>query len=131
MSDLKTLKDKLQNTKILVVDDEEEVLDTTVEFFKKISQSVDKAKNGSQALKMHDMNKYDIIVSDARMPVMSGWELFKQLHDRNDSVFIIVMSGSTDELDENKGCCDYMLAKPIRIDKIAEVLKAYLYKKGL
>lgn len=62
--------------RILVVDDEPAIRRLLVEFFSAQGYSVDHASDGVEALALIEKNIPDSIISDIRMPIMDGIELF-------------------------------------------------------
>lgn len=131
MIDLKSLREKVHHLKVLIVDDEINVLNATEEFFKKLFNDVDKAKDGQEALELYNKNNgaYDLILSDANMPAMGGWNLFKILRQNKTDALLVIMTGS--EEDGDKTICDSILIKPLRLEPIVEVLNKLVSKKGL
>lgn len=70
--------------KVLVVDDEVEILSVWIGLFKTLEMQVEvhTAENGIEALKMVEtVNKYDLIISDYMMPKMNGLELIAHLKE--------------------------------------------------
>jgi PleD family two-component response regulator len=65
--------------KILVVDDEYTIRESLRELFLNAGYECDGAENGEDALRLINSCKYDLILSDIMMPLMSGVELFKKL----------------------------------------------------
>jgi CheY-like chemotaxis protein len=129
MSNLKSLKEKINHLKILVVDDNLPVLESTLLFFNKFAQS-DGAKNGKEALELYEKNGgYDIVVSDAKMPGMSGWTLLQKIRQIDPHAFIGIMSGYGIEDDTDRTLCDFFLDKPVSIDGLVEMFEKYL-KQG-
>ena len=81
--------------KLLVVDDDEDVLDVfRVLFEKKEGIDIETAQNGADALKKILENNYDYVVSDTNMPKMDGVELLKKsLVSRPKIKFCLMFSG--------------------------------------
>ncbi len=133
MIDLKSLKEKVQNLKVLIVDDEEDVLSTTEEFFNKLFKNVDKAKNGQEALELYkkENGSYDLIISDANMPGMDGWSLFRELNKNKTGAFLVIVTGSVEQDGEDRCLCESILLKPLQLEHIVEVLDKLVTKKGL
>jgi two-component system response regulator YesN len=59
-------------------------------------QLVDCFENGKQALSFVDTNPVDVILSDIKMPVMTGLELAKELNSRNSKILIVFLSAYKD-----------------------------------
>jgi PAS domain S-box-containing protein len=91
---------------------------------------VDTVGDGEQAISILSEKNYDCLFLDLRMPVMDGIMTTAAIRDpsssvRNHDLSIIIMTASTDREDE-KQCieagADFFLSKPVRRDKILEVL---------
>ncbi len=63
--------------RLLVVDDEPSIVEVLSEALRSCGHSVDTAVNGKLALRMLEKAEYDGIISDLKMPGMSGQELFR------------------------------------------------------
>ena len=84
--------------KYLVVDDNIDVIES-VEFFNEISPQYDiyTAKNGKEALEKFKESFYDVVITDQRMPMMTGTELMIELKKLNSSVKVYLISGDEDK----------------------------------
>lgn len=132
MYDLMTIKEKVSSLRILVVDDEEAILNGTTVFMKKFFNHVDSAKNGEDALKkFKEEGPYDIILTDVRMPKVTGWELIEALKDIDTEFFSAVMTGSPDVDGAFKDNCDIFMAKPIDINNLKRMMEMVIKKKNL
>jgi YesN/AraC family two-component response regulator len=99
---------------------------------KKFCSHVDGAKNGEIALKMvREQGPYDIVLTDVRMPKMSGWALARELKNVDPNIFVAVMTGSPEMDGICTEDCDIYMAKPIDIEKMQLMLEALIEKKGL
>ncbi|MDR2044525.1 MAG: response regulator [Clostridium sp.] len=83
--------------------------------------------NGKEALEFLSRHKVDLIISDIRMPVMSGIELLQAMRRKNisDAYFIILSSYSDFEYARQVlryDCMDYLL-KPIKEKDLTEILR--------
>jgi twitching motility two-component system response regulator PilH len=77
------LVSKLANKKILVVDDEPDLLSILQELLEGDGAQVIQATNGDEALALIQKNPVDIVVSDIRMPNGNGMELLQTLRKRD------------------------------------------------
>ncbi len=121
----------VQKKRILVVDDEKYILDFFVEAFQSLPMTIDTAKNGQVALKKMQSLEYDVVITDYRMPQMSGKELFnwiKEHHPRlaNRIVFVTgdTVSNETRSFFTENNC--RFLAKPFKIEEVKEVVQQVL-----
>jgi len=104
--------------RLLIVDDEAILLDGLVELFREwgtdaYGMEVYRANSALNALKIMENNKMDIVLTDIRMPVMSGLELFDIIRERYTACKVIFLTGYNDfnYIQEvlRKGGVDYVL----------------------
>ncbi|MDA3886646.1 MAG: hybrid sensor histidine kinase/response regulator [Candidatus Delongbacteria bacterium] len=90
-----------KNVNILFVDDEQPVLNGIKRIFhtQRNDWELFFANSGDEALKMVDQHKFDLVVSDGKMPGMSGIELLQKLREREDTKDIptIMLTGYVDD----------------------------------
>lgn len=87
----------LQKSSILLAEDEDRVRES---FKKVLLLYVDKvydAKNGEEALELYKKHTPDIVITDIKMPRLSGLELIKKIRSSNQNIPIIVTSAYTDQ----------------------------------
>jgi DNA-binding response OmpR family regulator len=117
--------------KILLVDDEKELVSTLAERLSFRGIRAKWAINVSDALSIAEKDRFDVAVIDVKMPKMGGFELKRKLEEKfPDMKFIFVTGHGSQEAFEQaeaEGSADYYLVKPISIEvliqKIHEVLK--------
>lgn len=115
---------------VLVVDDEELVRRPIRLTLTDAGFRVVEAENGRVALGLvEQMNgEIDVVLSDVRMPEMTGWELADALLDRYPSVPVILMSGYASELTDasiSNGTLS-LLAKPFGSAALTAKIRAVL-----
>src|SRR5437667_5441027 len=95
---------------------------------------VDTAGDGSEALEALTERPYSVVVTDLRMPKVSGMELIEEVQKRRLPVAVIVTTGhgSIDEAVQamRLGATDF-LTKPIDIDHLRRVLRRALRERAL
>lgn len=107
---------------ILIVDDEQSLLDICNEALTESGFSVNIAHDGASALRMlSHLPGLDLVISDLRMPGMSGLELLKKLREGNSDADFLIMTGfgSIETAVESirLGAADY-LPKPFNISHL-------------
>ena len=108
---------------ILLVDDDETVRETSADMLQELGYTVMQAASGSQALDMLDANPgFDVMVTDIRMPGMSGLELSDVAADRYAELKIILISGYFLPQVINRR----FLQKPFRTHDLDEAIRAEL-----
>jgi two-component system response regulator PilR (NtrC family) len=107
--------------RILVVDDEQIIRESLSFILKKEGYSVEEAGNGKDALAKHELNAFDIIITDIEMPEMKGVELLKQIRQRTPQALVVIITafGSVETAVQalREGAADYIL-KPINFDDL-------------
>ncbi len=123
--------------KILIIDDNEEIANTLKQLFQFHDFQVETALNGKLGLEKVHSFLPDLIILDALMPVMDGFETIKRLKDSemyNDIPVIFLSANYTEE--EHKiiglelGADDYLL-KPFNTKELITKVKALLQRKYL
>lgn len=81
-------------SKILVIDDERSVRNTLKELLEMEKHSVDLAEDGATAYQMIEKSpKYDLVISDVKMPNMDGLELLSKIKENYPSIVVVIISG--------------------------------------
>jgi HD-like signal output (HDOD) protein len=85
--------------KVLFVDDEPRVLEAIQRMLSEAADhwDVDTATSGQEALVKLAKGKFDVLVTDMRMPGMDGAQLLAEVNERWPSITRIVLSGQTDQ----------------------------------
>ncbi len=113
--------------RILIADDEKEVVEIMRNFLSKRGLFVDIAFDGKKALESIKANHYDLVFLDENMPELTGLEVVEHVK-RNKLNHKIVMITGYPEIREDfaraLGVDDY-IEKPIDLQKIAEVVNRY------
>ncbi|MCK5145506.1 sigma-54-dependent Fis family transcriptional regulator [bacterium] len=117
---------------ILIVDDEAAQRDTLSGYLKKKHFTVFSAESGKAAIDVVEKNIVDIILSDMRMPEMSGTALLKVVKQLNPRIMVVMMTAFGDVDDAvtamKEGAEDY-IQKPIDLDHLDIVIGKMLEKK--
>ena len=87
---------------ILVVDDERELAEVLAEALGRDGHTVEIASNGADALRQLERHGYDLVVSDTKMPVMDGMELYRELARRFPALGKRIIFITGDVLDAEK-----------------------------
>ncbi len=120
-------------TKILIVDDEKAIRESLQMFLSEEGFSSDTASNGEEALKKIEENKFDLVISDLKMPQLGGIELLEKSSGISPDTFFIIMTAyasvDTAITALRNGAFDYLI-KPIEFDDLLIRVKRLLdYKK--
>jgi len=115
--------------KVLVVDDEEDILEVIQDRLEAYGFTVVTAGNGVEALRKLSVERFDGIFLDVKMPEMGGIETLEEIRkrDRKIPIIIITSSSTKDSALEAmaKGANDYVL-KPFEWEELkAKIEKVY------
>jgi len=119
--------EKSENEKILLVDDEEYLLKSLEVFLKnETNYEIFTASDGKEAIEIIDSKDIDLILTDLKMPEISGVELMEYVKGKSEDVPVIVMTAyaslnSAIEALRN-GAYDYLI-KPYEFDMVLIVIK--------
>lgn len=83
--------------KILIVDDEVQILKAMSRMFLDTDMEILTAENGMDALKLLEAGEVDLLISDMKMPLMDGCELLLRVKEMYPKIIRISLSGYTDE----------------------------------
>jgi two-component system alkaline phosphatase synthesis response regulator PhoP len=119
--------------KVLVVDDEPEILDLLRYNFSKKGLEVAVALNGEDALDKIDADPPQVIVLDIMMPVMNGIELCRKLRadDRYRNIPVLFLSASSDDvlvLSAMSSGGDHFVSKPVHLNLLFRIVSG-LYEE--
>lgn len=113
-------------SKILIVDDEENMRHMLYTVLNKLGYDVDAAADGEAALTMFQKTDYDFILCDIKMPKMDGMAFLNKIKGKTGSTIVIMMSayGTMETAIEamKLGAYDY-ISKPFKIDEVHIALK--------
>jgi two-component system NtrC family sensor kinase len=121
----------VRGKRILVVDDEQYILDFFVEVFHSLPKLVDTANDGHAAMERMKASEYDLIITDFKMPQMSGRDLYKWIKEQRPHLAdrMIFVTGDTVSLETRTFFEDNRnryLAKPFKIEEVKEVIQQTL-----
>lgn len=124
---------KSQKEKILVVDDEPDIIMLIRKYLEHNNYNVIMATNGKEAREKAANEKPDLILLDARMPVLDGWETLKRLREHPDlnniSVIMVTACAQRQDIATAVACdVDDYITKPVDfvflLEKITETLES-------
>ncbi len=116
--------------KVILIDDEPKILkglSMLIDWEKEGYEVVKLCNNALEAIDYLKTQEVDLIISDVKMPHMTGIELVKNLRENgfDQTSFLIMSSYSEFEYVKDAlkcGCMDYIL-KPIQVDELLEILR--------
>ena len=117
--------------KIMVVDNEPDIVDLTRTVLEIGGYSVVPAYSGEECLKNLNKEKVDLILLDIMMPGMSGWDVFNRIKKKYTNVRVAFMSvleisDKRKQVLLDEGLADYIMKpfdKDTLLDKVDNILR--------
>jgi response regulator RpfG family c-di-GMP phosphodiesterase len=120
--------------RILVVDDERVIREILAEFLTLEGFSVHTVEDGEKALTELRLHPYDLLITDLKMPRLSGLQLLEKIEAERLGVLTVLMTGfgtvETAIEAMKKGAYDYLL-KPFKVEEVIHVVERALYRQRL
>ena len=121
-----------QPSRILLIDDNKHGLVARRNVLEDLGYAVETAKSGRSGLAKFDREPFDLVVTDYRMPEVSGLEVLQEIRRRNKRVPVVILSGYAEKLGltEKSTGADAVLAKgPREAQDLVRVVARLLKKK--
>jgi DNA-binding NtrC family response regulator len=122
----------MEKFKILLVDDEEEFVETLSERLEMRDLNSELALNGEQALQIVTDQEPDVMVLDLKMPGIDGMEVLRRVRKAYPKVQVIILTGHGTDKDAEEakrlGAYSY-LQKPVDIDHLVKIMRDAFRKK--
>jgi len=128
------MDDAHQKETLLFVDDEENILDIASEYFQFKGFDVLTARNGREAVQVLESAHIDCCFTDINMPEMDGLALAEHIHQTDNTIPVIVMTGYP-SLDNTiatlkNGVVDFLI-KPVNLEQMELAVRRVLRQRRL
>ncbi len=127
-------KDKALAAKILVVDDEPAITVALAKKLRREGYDCLTASSGEEALRRLATDEFDLVVTDVRMPGMSGIELLQEIKRRDAEIQVIMMTAYTDigfAVEALRHKADDYLLKPFNLAELSHSVARSLEHRRL
>jgi two-component system, OmpR family, alkaline phosphatase synthesis response regulator PhoP len=119
------------NKKILVADDEPNIVAALEFLLQRNGFEVKVARNGEEALRLVESESPDLVLLDIMMPVRSGYEVCKRIRERAEwgHIKIVMLSAKGRDAEVEKGMAlgaDLYITKPFSTRDLVEKIKRLL-----
>jgi len=129
---LKRVEVEDPKARILCVDDEEVILDSLRKILVLDGYNVDTVETGQEALGLVQINDYDFVFTDLKMPSMSGTDVAKSVKHLRPDIDVVIITGyaTVESAVEcmKHGALDY-IEKPFAEDELRLFVKRAMFKR--
>ncbi|MEX0687895.1 MAG: response regulator, partial [Pirellulales bacterium] len=128
----------LEGRRILVVDSDDQVRAAAHALLERSGCTVETARDGGEAVSMVravGADAYDVIISDIRLPDMSGHQLLLRLQELLDPVPLVLMTGFGYDpghsiVKARQAGIDLVLFKPFRVDQLLDTVEKAVSRRA-
>ena len=115
----------MSKLRILIVDDEEELVGALVERLQLRGMEAHGVTSGAEALVFIQTTELDVVLLDMKMPGLGGLQVVKKIKAEKPQLQVVLLTGHGSAEDAEKGieCGAFdCLMKPIKIEELCQVL---------
>jgi two-component system response regulator PilR (NtrC family) len=118
---------------VLVIEDEPGVRLVVCDLLASLGWDADEASDGAAGMALFERHPYDLVVTDLRMPRLTGWDVVEAARARVPTIPIIMMSGfaTGDDLRRARRAGIPLLEKPFSLSELRRVLREALTSGGI
>jgi two-component system response regulator YesN len=115
--------------KVLISDDEIEIVEFLSSFLKRKKVHVSIATDGNQALELFELHSPDLTLLDIGMPTLNGLQVLKKIKKKNPRAKVIMVTGKGDK--ESMAAADKLgadgyLTKPLELSELYSIVSKFL-----
>ena len=118
--------DVVAKPRILYIDDDEMVRNSTAALLQSLDFSVELASERNEGLRKLEQANFQLVFCDHGLPGMNGSDVLKEIRSRWPSLPVVIVSGWSRPIDPDHLQPDAYLEKPVMYEDLAKVLKTYL-----
>jgi len=116
----------MDNIKILIVEDNADLVFTLSRVLKKVGYQIFTADTGEKGLSIFRKELIDLVILDLKLPKIGGIDVLTQMKEMNPDILVLMMTASTDVSPAieaiKKGAYDYLI-KPFELEKLKHDVK--------
>ncbi len=114
---------------ILIVEDDEDLREIYKEILELYDYDVQIAFNGLEGVEKFKQQKPSLVIMDADMPVLDGYNAFKQIKEIDNNANVIIVTGFSDNDPRSKEAIKLgltkIISKPIGVNDLLDLVKKY------
>ena len=113
----------IDRLKVLVIDDDENIVRTFQRILKKKGYQTDTARTGQEAIRKANGKTYDLALIDICLPDMSGMDLLDKLADLDSKMVKIIITGFPIMAPEESAKAAACLVKPVKPLELLSIIE--------
>jgi DNA-binding NtrC family response regulator len=115
----------MKKASILIVDDNEDILETLSAILEEKGYHTDTAKSGIEAIEKSTMNSYNVALLDGKLPDIEGTKLLTKIEETSPRMIKIIITGSgflENEIEALNLGADAYIIKPVNPENLLTVI---------
>jgi DNA-binding NtrC family response regulator len=123
-----------EKVSILIVDDDEDTLETLTDILQEKGFYTESAKTGKEALAKVEERFFNVVLLDIKLPDMTGIEVLQALNEKNKSTMSIMITANAtvqNAIDANNFGANAYIIKPIDQEKLLHAITECLKKQEI
>jgi CheY-like chemotaxis protein len=114
--------------RVLVIDDDRSVRAFVCDMLESLGYETDNADDGVRGLALLERHRYDLVVTDLRMPELTGWDVVNAVRGRRPTMPMILISGfaTDDDMRQAQRLGVPLLQKPFSVIEFRRVVRELL-----
>jgi CheY-like chemotaxis protein len=120
-------KVKARRVSILGIDDQEVIRELLNSIISRMGHRIVSTENGEDGLRLFKEGHFDLVIIEAGLPGISGWDIAEQVKALSPDTPVIMLSGWDPQVVDTgsrRPTADFVLAKPFRVDQLGSVIGA-------
>ena len=114
--------------KILIVDDNKYSVSALTNLLKNNNYTLEIAANGREALDLYNADRFDVVITEIKIPKMNGIELLKAIRERSKKTRVVIITGHSNM--ENMSAAvshgvDAYFSKPLNVRNFMDTISKY------
>jgi len=112
------------NFTVLLAEDDDDIAEFVKVLLEEKGVTVNRVANGQLAIDLLSKDQFDLILLDLHMPILSGYDVVRQLREEGNNTPVVIMSATPMDAEEHQMQeldCDGYLVKPVAVEDILRI----------
>ena len=113
----------IRRPRVLVIDDEPAMREVSCECLSLLGYDVEAARDGADGLAWLARERFDLVMTDLRMPVLDGWGVVEGVRRIAPGLPVVILTGSSDHEDRARAWGVPLVLKPVGLSELEAVVR--------